>query len=251
MRHLHLSSPRANRARTLLQWTGLGAIALAAALTVLYAASTLGGISVGLGMLGNLYVAASLLTLGACALRVFITPRDRLAWLLITSSLALTAAGFVYYETFILSKDSGKLISLADAAWLGAYLPLYAGAMLLHRSRSKGSGRSQWLDGVIAGLAAAAVSAAIVLDDVLASGAGMSSALALTSLAYPVADLVLLALIFGGAALTGWRLGRDLAIVALGLLAMAITDGIFLVQTAAGPILPAGSSTPAGCSPAS
>ena len=72
-----------------------------------------------------------------------------------------------------------------------------------------------WLDGVIASLAVAALGAAVVFDEVLKTTGGSTLVIA-TNLAYPLADVLLLALVVATFALTGWRFDRTWAFVAVG-----------------------------------
>ena len=70
-----------------------------------------------------------------------------------------------------------------------------------------------WLDGVIASLAVAAFGAAVIFDKVISTTGG-SPLMVATNLAYPLADLLLLALAVATFALTGWRFDRTWALVA-------------------------------------
>ncbi len=62
--------------------------------------------------------------------------------------------------------------SLADALYLTMYPTAYAGLTLLMRSRWRQAGTAFWLDGVVVGLAIAAVGAAWVFPAVLGSARG-------------------------------------------------------------------------------
>ena len=64
-----------------------------------------------------------------------------------------------------------------------------------------------------------------------ASGAPIAVA---TSLAYPLTDLILLAVGVGALAGTGWRLDRTWALLAAGILLFWFADSMYLVRTAAG-----------------
>ena len=56
----------------------------------------------------------------------------------------------------------------------------------------------------------------------------------ITNLAYPLGDLLLIALVVSVIGLSGWRLGRSLALLAAGLLLFATSDCLYLFQTATG-----------------
>ena len=55
-----------------------------------------------------------------------------------------------------------------------------------------------------------------------------------TNLAYPLGDLVLLGLIVGALAGTGWRLDRTWVLLALGVSTFWLADSLYLVETAKG-----------------
>jgi hypothetical protein len=90
----------------------------------------------------------------------------------------------------VYSDGAVPYVSFADAMWLG-YPLSYVGLVLLVRSRARHLHRSTWLDGLVAGLAAAAFSAAIAYD-VLMSHAGGRPLVVAVNLAYPIADLLLI-----------------------------------------------------------
>ena len=90
-----------------------------------------------------------------------------------------------------------------------------------------------WLDGAIASLAVAAVGAAVVFDEVLKTTGGSTLVIA-TNIAYPLADVLLLALVVATFALTGWRFDATWAFVAVGFAVFALADSAYLYETAAG-----------------
>ena len=87
-----------------------------------------------------------------------------------------------------------------------------------------------WLDGLVAGLAVASVGEILVLQPILRTTGGKFIEIA-TDVAYPAGDLVMLALVAGVFALTGWRPGRAWAFIGLGLVCAAAADGVYLWQT--------------------
>src|SRR5207253_2394185 len=83
--------------------------------------------------------------------------------------------------------------SLADLGYL-AFAPFaLVGVVLLLRARGVRPSVSDWVDGATAAFATAAVSAAFVLHTVAATVGGRPLSVA-TNLAYPVGDLLLLAM---------------------------------------------------------
>jgi diguanylate cyclase (GGDEF)-like protein len=103
----------------------------------------------------------------------------------------------------------------------------------LVRSRLRGASARLWLDGVLAALAAACVAAVFLFEPLIGASAEPGSLL-LTDVAYPVGDLLLLAVVTGVFGLTGWRPGRSWAVIGAGFAAVAIADGLFLYQATLG-----------------
>jgi diguanylate cyclase (GGDEF)-like protein len=159
---------------------------------------------------------------------------DRVAWVCVAAGVLLWGLGDVYY-TFVLEQRAEiPFPSLADAGYLGFYLPAYIGVGLLVREHVVGFVRSLWLDGLIAGLTVAAIASGVVVELVLRSlgpHPGLHAAVA-TNLAYPLGDTLLLAIVIGLASLSGWRLNRTWLLVAGGFLLFAIADSVYLVRVA-------------------
>ena len=122
--------------------------------------------------------------------------------------------------------------SLADGFYLAFYPLAYLALMSLIRSYTRPHQAIVWLDGVIAGLGAAAVSAAFAFDTILSAIGGTTSTVAV-NLAYPIGDLILLALAVGTLVVVPGRPVRLLLFTA-GCVLIAIGDTVYLVQSAAG-----------------
>ena len=129
--------------------------------------------------------------------------------------------------------ESPPYPSLADAFYIGLYPCAYVTLVLLIRARVTQVTTSQWLDGAIGALAAAAVAASAALGAIVAGNEGDVVTVA-TNLAYPLGDLILLSLVIGVFGVCRWRPGGAWLFLGLGLVAMAITDGIYLFQTREG-----------------
>ena len=174
----------------------------------------------------------------ACALicfaRSYRVKAERGAWLLFGLGIASWAAANVYYSLFVIDVVPLPIPSVADGLWLAMY-PLFLAALVaLMRSRLRNDGARVWLDGSIAGLALASLSAALVLPSVLSASAGSTTVALLTNVAYPVGDMVLLGAVVAALAAGQWRLDRMWGSLAIGLAAFTVTDGLFLCQNANG-----------------
>ncbi len=85
----------------------------------------------------------------------------------------------------------------------------------------------------IAALAVGAIAAALLAPALVGLTTGGTTA-ALTNIAYPVADLLLVSFIAGLAIVSGRRPSRQLLVIGAGLTLWSIADGIFLYQQAKG-----------------
>ena len=122
--------------------------------------------------------------------------------------------------------------SVADGFYLVFY-PLAYLAVVLNVRRHLGHRElSVWLDGVIAGLGAAAVCASFAFDTILHTIGGSATSVAV-NLAYPIGDLILLALAMCAVVMVPGRPAR-LLLFAAGCAVMAVGDTVYLVQSSAG-----------------
>ncbi len=168
-----------------------------------------------------------------CGARVILRRPDRGAWLAITVGLLLFGAGDLYYSLVWGDANSVPVPSPADAMYLGFYPAAYLGIGLLLRARMRELPGALWLDGITGGLAVAALGAAFVFGPVLSDTHGAPLTVA-TNLAYPLADLLLLSLLAGIIALTGWRARGEWLWLAGGFAVFAVADSIYLIQSASG-----------------
>ena len=166
-----------------------------------------------------------------CLARGVVYRSERPAWLAIGTGLLALAGGDLLWD-FAYGGDP-PFPSWADAAYLGFYPALYLGLLLLLRLRISTFNASLWLDGLTAALAAGAVGASVLLEVVVASTHGAALTV-LTNLAYPLGDIVLLALLVFVFAVNGWRPGRAWSLIGLALVVNTVGDGIYLYQTALG-----------------
>jgi diguanylate cyclase (GGDEF)-like protein len=170
---------------------------------------------------------------GCCFARAFLVRAERLPWLLLSCGLLLWTIGDLYFYFFLSGSETPPVPSLADPFYLAFYPISYVALALLLRRRMRRFHGHLWLDGLIASLAVAALGTAIVFDQVLSSTGGSALVVA-TNLAYPLADLLLLALVVAMFGLTGWRFDATWALVAGGFAVFAVADSVYLYETAAG-----------------
>jgi diguanylate cyclase (GGDEF)-like protein len=200
-------------------------------LFVLHALTGVGG-----GMDGFIqdWVYNGLLVLAAvgCLGRAVAVKKERGAWLLLGLGIAAWTAGDIHYSLFLADLENAPFPSIGDAFYLAFYPAAFAALVLLLRSRTSDHVRSLWLDGATAALAAGAATASVLLELVSSTTGGSPAAIA-TNLAYPLGDVVLLVLVIGVFALTGWRPGTAWTLIGAGIIAATIADGVYLARVAA------------------
>ena len=81
-------------------------------------------------------------------------------------------------------------------------------------------------------MTSAAMIAALAFEPIAHAATEGDAAAIATNFAYPVGDLILLALVVAALALSGWRPGRAWLLLAIGLALSAIADTAYLYQSA-------------------
>jgi two-component system, cell cycle response regulator len=181
----------------------------------------------------QVHLVALVIACALCALRAIREPDERLGWALIAAGIGAWSAGEIYYTQVLWDAEQIPVPSWADVGYL-ALCPLwFAGFAIIARHRVHGTAATVWIDGLCAALAVGAVGAAIVFQPVVHAAEGEPLAVA-TNLAYPICDLMIVAMCAAVMALRGWRLDRAWGLVAAGVLTFWIADSVYLVQTANG-----------------
>ncbi len=168
---------------------------------------------------------------GLCLLAARRRSEERRAWALIGAGILAWALGESYFTTVLWTVESVPVPSPADAGYLLMPPLVSAGLVLLLRARAGGVPPTLLVDGVTAGLAVAAGSAAIAFDATLGAATGDPLGVAIT-VAYPAFDLVFLGFVVGALAATGWRLDRTWALLGAGVVLFWVGDSFYLVQIA-------------------
>ena len=148
-------------------------------------------------------------------------------------ALALWAGGNIYWTVVFSDVAEPPYPSVADALRLG-YLPAaYVAVVLLVRRRMPQLDARLWLDGLIAALTTGAVSAAVVFGAVQATTGGDAAAVA-TNLAYPLGDMVLIAIVIGAMTAGRGKLDSTWLVFGAGIAIWAVADSLYLVRIAEG-----------------
>jgi diguanylate cyclase (GGDEF)-like protein len=212
-------------------WIRLTRVAAAVGLAVFATVTVFAPQDGALAAFFNVWVYNGLMVL-ACVVagsHAYLVRRERAAWWVITAALACWTLG----ELWFVILEPQTFPSIADAGFIAFYPLLYVGIVLQLRSSARSIAGTLWLDGLTAALAAAALSAAVLVELVLESTEGSVSTVA-TNLAYPLGDVLLLSAVFGVFSLTGWRPGHRWLLIGLGVLASTTADAFYLFQSANG-----------------
>ena len=167
----------------------------------------------------------------ACLVRAAISPRLRVAWLAFGLGLLAWAAGDVYWTVTLDGLRKVPYPSPADVGYLAALPCFFVGIALLSRQRIGRFTAAGWVDGATAFLATAAVGVALLAPALVDLTHGDTAAV-MTNLAYPLADLILIAFVVGAVVVSGGRGAGAFLLIGAGLLVWAGADVIYLYQEA-------------------
>ena len=140
-------------------------------------------------------------------------PARRVAWITLALGAALLTAGDLALS--YLGSGAGEMPfpSVADALYLAGYAALASSLVQLARSHDRGRDPAAWVDALIVAGAATVVAWTLIFDQYLADPT-LSPLGVLVSMAYPFADLVLLAVV-AHLILVSRRLSPSLVLLAL------------------------------------
>jgi len=168
-----------------------------------------------------------------CLARAALHVPERTAWSVMGLGMLAYALGNVVWSLVYAFDPAPPYPSASDALWILFYPAAYVAVILLVRTRTPHLGSRLWLDGVIALLVACAISAAVVVEAVREATGGATVAV-VTSLAYPVGDMILTGLVIGTMAAGRGKLDRTWLCLSVGVLIFAAGDGVYGYQVAEG-----------------
>jgi diguanylate cyclase (GGDEF)-like protein len=190
------------------------------------------------GILNNLAYA---LSPAVCLLRAHKATAFRSSWRILGVGLAVYGFGNIYWTIFVRPLSTQPFAAVADGFWLSFYVFAFVALVLVIREIADRLPLSLWLDGIVGGLAVAAIASAIVGPVLKAVHAnGNSSAAVLTTEAYPLLDVLLLLVVTALLAVYHWRPPAGLWFLAGGLGVFAVADVVYLVLVAHNSYTPGG-----------
>jgi diguanylate cyclase (GGDEF)-like protein len=154
--------------------------------------------------------------------------RERWAWRALGAAMFLTTGGDLFYSFVLSGMDDPPYPSFADPLYLAWYPLAYLSVLLVLRGRVRRFHASMWLDGLVAGLGAAAFAAAYLVDRVI-SLTGGSTAEIVVNIAYPTGDILLILVLVGGGAVLGAGISRALAALTIGFILTTTADIVYLL----------------------
>ena len=152
-----------------------------------------------------------------------------------TLGVALFAAGNTFYVLKLAHLDEPPVPSFADAGYLSFYpFALVAIAFAVRRELAGIASAAVWRDSALSALAATA-GLAVVLSPVMdAATHSATTPAAITAIAYPIGDLLLISAIAGVCVLKGVRMQRHWLALVAGLLVFTASDVVYALRVVRG-----------------
>jgi diguanylate cyclase (GGDEF)-like protein len=182
---------------------------------------------------GGLVCGVELVASALCMARGLVRRPGRTAALVLGFALLAWTFGDIVLNLESLGGATPPTPSLADVFYLSFYPLAYVAVVLFMRGEVRRLATPNWLDGIIAGLGAAAACAAFAFHSILKSTGGHLAA-TVTNLAYPIGDLLLLGLVVGGTAMLSGRRKTPWILLAGGMALNVVGDTSNLFQNSLG-----------------
>jgi diguanylate cyclase (GGDEF)-like protein len=139
----------------------------------------------------------------------------------------VVAAGNAWYSLVEVDAGPPPALAVSDAFYLVGYAGGYVAVVLLLRSRASRFLASMWLDGLVTGLGTAAALTGVLLPRVTAHA---PAGVATSTVGYVVGDVLLVTMLLAGVAALGGHLDRLQLTVCAGLVLVAVSHVVALLQ---------------------
>jgi diguanylate cyclase (GGDEF)-like protein len=170
-----------------------------------------------------------------CIARGLVRRPGRAVALTLGAGLLAWALGDVALTIESFGGATPSVPSVADGFYLAFYPLTYVAVVLFMRGAVRRLSTPSWLDGAVAGLGAATVLAAFAFHSIVRVTGGGSLSVA-TNLAYPVGDLLLLALVVGGTTLMSSQRKAPWLLIAGGIFLTVVGDTANLFGSSLGTV---------------
>ena len=177
--------------------------------------------------------AVEVLISGLCIGRALLRRPGRLVALTLGIAIMCWAIGDFVLTVESLGGATPPTPSLADVFYLSFYPFAYVGVVLLMRREIKRISPPSWLDGGVAGLGAAALCAAFAFHSIVHTAGGSALGVA-TDLAYPIGDVLLLAVVVAATTLLSGRGKAPWALLASGIALNVVGDTFNVFSSSVG-----------------
>jgi diguanylate cyclase (GGDEF)-like protein len=162
---------------------------------------------------------------GLCLARGFSRRRGRAVPLVLGASILSWSLGDLALTVESLGGRTPSTPSVADLFYLAFYPLAYIAVVLYIRREAQRLSAPSWLDGLVAGLGAAAVCATFAFHSIVHSAGGGNLSVA-TNLAYPIGDVLLLTFMVGATAVLSVRRKTPWILLAVGMGLNVIGDTV-------------------------
>jgi diguanylate cyclase len=179
-----------------------------------------------------LFNAAPLLAAVLCLRAARRVPEERLVWWGAAAACILNLAGALVYALAVAPLPEEPFPSVADVFWLAAYPAFALVTLALLRSRVPRPQASTWLDGLVGAFGVTAVAATVFITPTV-TAPHLDALATAANLAYPVADVLLLALLGAVPAVLGARIDGVVAVLCVVLTSKLVGD-VLLAAAQAG-----------------
>ncbi|MFZ1062729.1 MAG: EAL domain-containing protein [Acidimicrobiales bacterium] len=178
---------------------------------------------------GWLVCAFELTASGLCLGRGLRHKSSRSVALPLGTGLLMWSLGDVVLTYESIGRATPPSVSVADVFYLLFYPFAYVACVSLFQKGTYRINKPNWLDGIVAGGGASALCAAFVFHSIhhFTGGSTLSTTV---NLAYPIGDLLLLLVVFGGSAVLTSNSTRQWLLMATGLLVIVVGDTFNLFQ---------------------
>ena len=157
---------------------------------------------------------------------------ERLGWRAMATGFALAVVGNLHFALVATGAPGPSFPTVGDLATLAAFVPIGVGLVALLIARTPRATTSTWLDGVIGALGTTAVALALLPGS--EEGLPEGALAAAVTLAYPLAGIVLLALLGGLGGVLGLRGDRTVALLVAGIAVNLAGDVVYVELSATG-----------------